>query len=264
MRRTKKFLINGFILTVTAMIMRSIGMIFNLYVSNKIGSEAVGTFGLVMSVYLFFVTFATSGLSLACTFLVSEQFSKGNFLDGLKAVKSCNLFALFLGVSSSLLILLFSNLISSYWLKNMISPTPFYLIAFGLPCIAISSVMNGYFSAVQKGYKSAIAQVLELSIKIIITIILLKYDSLKNVETICVYLILADVISEGFSCFFLSILYWFDKKKYSKRKVTSITFKRKILKITLPVSITSYIRSRAFYHKTIHSSKSFSLLWTTL
>lgn len=81
LRRTKIFFINGTILTITSLIMKSIGMVFNLYVANKIGSEAVGIFGLVMSVYMFAITLATSGLSLACTCIVSEQFSKGNFLD---------------------------------------------------------------------------------------------------------------------------------------------------------------------------------------
>ena len=56
MKRTKKFIINGFILTITALITRSISMVFNIYVSNKIGSEAVGVFSLVMSVYMFFIT----------------------------------------------------------------------------------------------------------------------------------------------------------------------------------------------------------------
>ena len=157
MKRTKKFIINGSILTLTALITRSISMVFNIYVSNKIGSEAVGVFSLVMSVYMFFITLATSGLSIACTYLVSQEFAKGNYLEGLKAVRSCNLFGLFLGIGSSILIILFSNIISTTWLNNKISAIPFYLIAIGLPCIAISSVINGYFSAVRKAYKSAIS-----------------------------------------------------------------------------------------------------------
>lgn len=234
---------NGFILTITNLIMRSMGMVFNLYVSNKIGSEAVGLFSLVMSVYLFAVTLATSGLNLACTNLVSEQFTKGNFLDGLKAVKSCHLFALFLGITSSCVVLIFSNTIAKVWLQNRISPTPLYLIALGLPFIASSSVMNGYFAAVRKAYKSAISQFFEVSIKMMVSIVLLRLVSLKSVEMVCICLLLADVISEIFSCLFLWILYQFDKRQYSKRKVTSITFKKRILKITFPVSITSYIRS---------------------
>lgn len=243
LKNTKIFFINGIILTITSFVMKSIGMVFNLYISNKIGSEAVGVFSLVMSVYLFAVTLATSGLSLACTCIVSEQFSKEKFFDALKAVKSCFIFSLFMGLGSSFLVLLFSNIISQNWLKSMVTPTPLYLISIGLPFISISSVINGYFSAVRKGYKSAFSQVFELLIKIVVTILLLNFYTDKSVEGICICLILADVISEICSCCLLLILYKIDKVKYCKRSISQITFKKKILKITFPVSITSYIRS---------------------
>ena len=244
MKRTKKFIINGFILTITALITRSISMVFNIYVSNKIGSEAVGVFSLVMSVYMFFITLATSGLSIACTYLVSQKFAREKYEEGLKAVKSCTLFAVFLGLGSSLLIILLSKIISINWLGNKVSAIPFYLIAIGLPCISISSVINGYFSAVRKAYKSAISQTLELIVKIIISVLFLKYFPLRSVESVCVLLILADVISEIFSVTLLSILYKIDKSFFNKRyKITGIRYKKKILSITLPISITSYIRS---------------------
>ena len=155
-------------------------MVFNIYVSNKIGAEAVGVFSLVMSVYLFAITLATSGLSLACTYLVSEQFAKENYLDGLKAVRSCNLFALLLGLTSSLLLFTTSSFIADIWLNQKVSALPFYCIALGLPFIAVSVVINGYFSAVRKAYKSAISQVLELSIKILVSIFLLNSPIYSN------------------------------------------------------------------------------------
>ena len=256
---------NGIILTITSLITKSIGMAFSIYVSNKIGSEAVGTFSLVMSVYLFAITLATSGLSLACTYIVSEQFAKRNFLDGLKAVRSCIFFSLFLGLGSSLLVLLFSNIISHNWLKSTVSCVPLYFISLGLPFIAVSSVINGYFSAVRKGYKSDISQIFELLVKIIVTIILLNLNINKNVEIICIFLILADVISEICSCSLLLILYSKDKLKYSARSISNITFKKKIIKITFPVSITSYICSglSTFKHFIIPNSLVlFALLYT--
>lgn len=234
---------NGIVLTMTAFIMKSIGMVFNLYVSNKIGSEAIGVFSLIMSVYMFAITLATSGLSLACTCIVSEQFAQNNFLNGLKAVKSCLLFALLLGLGSSFLVLLFSHVIAQNWLKSMISNVPLYLISIGLPFISISSVMNGYFSAMRKAYKTAFSQIFELVIKIMVSILLLNFYPNRDVETVCICLLLADVISEICSCCFLFSLYKIDKLIYCKRSITDITFKKKILKITFPVSITSYIRS---------------------
>ncbi len=239
----KRFFINGCILTITAFIMRAVSMAFNIYVSNKIGAEAVGIFGLVMSVYLFFVTFATSGLSLACTYLVSEKFAKNEYSEGVKVVKNCTSFGILLGLTSSMILISLANIISDNWLNSQISPVPFYLIAIGLPFIALSAVIKGYFSAVRKAYKSAFSQVIELSIKIFISIFLLKFYPISSVEIICIYLIMADVISEVFSGIILFVLYKFDIRNYLKRNISLTNFKKVIFKITFPVSITSYIRS---------------------
>lgn len=87
MRKAKLFLFNGIILTSTALIMRGIGMVFNIYVANKIGSEAVGIFSLIMSVYSFAITISTSGLGIACTCTVSEDFAKRIILVLLNLLK---------------------------------------------------------------------------------------------------------------------------------------------------------------------------------
>lgn len=79
MRKAKIFIINGIILTSSSLLIRGAGLIFNIYVANKVGQEAIGIFSLVMSVYSFAITFATSGISLACTCIVSEEFAKNNF-----------------------------------------------------------------------------------------------------------------------------------------------------------------------------------------
>ena len=243
MRKAKLFFINGIILTTTSLVLRGIGLLFNIYVANKVGSEAIGIFSLLMSVYSFAITVATSGIGIACTCIVSEEFAKKNYENGLKAVKTSILFAILLGISSSILIILFAPLISSTWLKNSVSEIPIYLISLGLPLISVSSVIGGYFSSVEKPYKSAISQILETIVKIIATIYLLYMNPSKDVESICISLILADVISEIFS-FSLNILFYkIDKQKYISKRSLPIQMKKKIFTIAFPISITSCIRS---------------------
>ena len=76
LRKAKVFFFNGIILTITSLIMRGAGLIFQIYVSNKIGTEAVGLFSLIMSVYMFAITIATSGISIAATCIISEELAK--------------------------------------------------------------------------------------------------------------------------------------------------------------------------------------------
>lgn len=242
-RKSKLFLINGSILTITALIMRFISLIFNIYISNKIGSEAVGIFSLVMAVYLFFITVATSGLSIAVTCIVSEKFAVNDKISAIKTVRTCIFFSLLLGIISGFLIILFSDFISKTCLHSMVSNRPLFFISIGLPFIAMSSCITAYFNSVRKAYKNAICQIFEFVIKFISTIILLGINIHNGVESICISLILADVISEVCSFTLILFFYIIDIRFKKLNNVRSFGQRIKIVKIAFPVAITSYIRS---------------------
>ena len=244
MRKRNLFLVNGLILTFTTLIMRIIGLVFNMYIANKIGSEAIGIFSLLMTIYSFAIILSTSGIGTACTCIVSEEFAKHNYLNGLKAVKTCCIFSILSSIIISIITILFAPIISSTLLKNSISNIPIYCISLGLPLISISSVINGYFSSVEKPYKSAISQILEIFVKIIFTFLLFhRNKDISNIESVCTILILADVISELFS-FVLNIgFYIIDTRKYINKRYLPMQMKKRIFFIAFPISITSCIRS---------------------
>lgn len=242
-QKSKLFLINGAILTSTSLLMKFAALIFNIYISNQIGSEAVGVFSLVMAVYLFFITVATSGLNIAVTVIVSEKFALNKNHQAIKAIRTCIFFSLLLGIAAGGLILLFSNFITSKCLHNMVSSGPLFYIAIGLPFIAMSSCISSYFATIRKAYKNAISQVFEFTIKMFATIILLKINISNGVEAICISLILADVISEICSFTLIFILYIIDIKLKKLEDIRSFGQRINILKIAFPVAVTSYIRS---------------------
>mgnify|MGYP002534637502 CR=1 FL=1 len=223
--------------------MKFAALIFNIYISNQIGSEAVGVFSLVMAVYLFFITVATSGLNIAVTVIVSEKFALNKNQKAIKAIRTCIFFSLLLGIAAGGLILLFSDFITSKCLHNMVSSRPLFYIAIGLPFIAMSSCISSYFATIRKAYKNAISQVFEFTIKMFATIILLKINISNGVEAICISLILADVISEICSFTLIFILYIIDIKLKKLEDIRSFGQRINILKIAFPVAVTSYIRS---------------------
>lgn len=242
-QKSKLFLINGAILTSTSLLMKFAALIFNIYISNQIGSEAVGVFSLVMAVYLFFITVATSGLNIAVTVIVSEKFALNKNQQAIKAIRTCIFFSLLLGIAAGGLILLFSDFITSKCLHNMVSSRPLFYIAIGLPFIAMSSCISSYFATIRKAYKNAISQVFEFTIKMFATIILLKINISNGVEAICISLILADVISEICSFTLIFILYIIDIKLKKLEDIRLFGQRINILKIAFPVAVTSYIRS---------------------
>ena len=94
-----------------------------------------------------------------------------------------------------------------------------YLICIALPFIAMSSAINGYFTAVRRVYKNALSKFFEEFVKIVCTAFLLSLIMPKGIDYACYSLILADVISEVLSFFALYIFYKYDKSRRSKWEI---------------------------------------------
>ena len=149
-------------------------MFFNIYISNTIGEEAVGVFTLVMSVYMFGITLASAGINIATTRVVAEELACKNEIGAKIAARKCIFISLFTGICASLIFFMFADFITVKCLHSRISKNVIYLICIALPFIAMSSAINGYFTAVRRVYKNAVAKFGEETVKIVFTAILLK------------------------------------------------------------------------------------------
>ena len=245
MKTLKLFIFNTLILLFSSIILQIIGMFFNIYISNTIGEEAVGVFSLVMSVYLFGITLASAGINISATRVVSEELACNNEAGAKRAAQRCLFFSLFFGTCASIIFFLGTDFIVTHCLHDRISQKVIYLICIALPFISMSSAVNGYFTAVRRVYKNAIAKFFEEFVKIVCTAILLKSLMPDGIDYACYSLILADVISEVLSFIYLYILYKFDKRKklLESRYKDLDSYNKRILRITIPVALTSYLRS---------------------
>ena len=237
------FLWNGILLTITSLAMRTIGLSFNVYISNKIGTEAVGIYQLIMSIYLFAITLANSGIHLASTRIVSEHLAFG-FETGIKkAVRKCLFYSLFMGLFSCLLLFFLSPWISAIWLHGKISSMPLRILAFSLPFLAMSSSMQGYFSAMRNVKKTAFSQIVEQVLQIYLVTCFLNFFMPEGLEYACLSLVLGSTLSEMASFLLLFVLYLRDKRKLQANLYEDTNYTKQILKISVPIAITSYIRS---------------------
>lgn len=245
MRTLKIFILNTFILLISSIILQIITMFFNVYISKTIGEEAVGVFSLVMSVYMFGITLASAGINISATRVVSEELACNNQVGAKKAAQRSVFFSLLFGICASIIFYIFADFITIYCLHNHISKNVIYLICIALPFIAMSSAINGYFTAVRRVYKNALAKMFEEFIKITCTAILLKSFMPDGIDYACYALILADVISEVLSFICLYLLYKIDKRKETleSRYKDLDSYNKRILRITIPVALTSYLRS---------------------
>lgn len=243
MKKIKVFILNSLVLLASSIILRIIGMFFNVYISNRIGTEAVGVFSLVMSVYLFGITLATSGITIASTRVISEELAFNNESGAKLATKKCIIISLITGIFASLVFFIFCDFIVTKCLHNRVSHKVIYTLCVALPFISMTSAMNGYFIAVRKAYKNAVSKFFEELVKIVATAMILNILMPSGLDYMCLSLILGDVISEVFSFLFTYFLLKKDKN-YSKcsRSICN-SYTPRILRISLPVAFTSYIKS---------------------
>lgn len=245
-KKLKTFLTNSIILIISSILFRIFSIFFNSYITQKIGKELLGLFNLVLSVYIFGITLANFGVNFSITRLVSEELAIGNKEGITKMAKRCIIISFACGILASSLFFLLSKPIVSICLHNKVDKNIIYLICIALPFISMSSTISGYFVAIRRVYKSTIAQFFEQIIKILITSFLLNLFLPNGLEYACFSLILGDLISEIFSFIFNYILYLKDSRIYKTPYTTHINMKyydKKIFEISVPIAITSFIRS---------------------
>ena len=244
MRTSKKFILNGIILTGTSLLMRWIGVMFNTYISNRLGSEGMGIYGLVQSVFGFAVTFACSGINFGATRLISESLANENWGDIKNALKKCVFYSLFFSLSASLIVSTGADFIGRKILEDIRTVKSIKILAISLPFISLSSVFNGYFSAVRRVYKNATVLIIEQFIQIFFTVKFISLFALKNVEYACVAIALGILISELISLMYNCLLCYFDIKKHSDTSSNlSAGMTKKLIKISLPLALSTYFRS---------------------
>ena len=257
MKRIKVFIFNTVILMVSGILLRVLAIYFNVYISNRIGTEMLGVFQLIMSVYLFGITLANFGINLSSTRVVSEELALGNVSGTKKVAKHCLYFSLISGISASFLFFTFRNFILEKCLHNKVSVEIIYMLCLALPLISMCNAINGYFAGIRKVYKNSIAQFWEQISKIVATTFLLNMFLPKGINYSCFALILGDLISEISSFIFIYILYLIEiKEKKSTIRFINLknifnnfknssekVYSKEIFRISFPVAITSYIRS---------------------
>ena len=228
---------------ISSLILQIISVGFNVYITNKIGEEALGVFNLIMSVYLFGITLAAAGINIASTRVVSEELACNNSSGAKEAAKKSIIISFCTGLIASCIFFIFADFIVTNCLHGKVSKIVIYPICVALPLIAMSSAIQGYFTALRKVYKNAISKFFEDIVKITFSTILVNLFMPPGLEYACFSLVLGDVISEIASFSLIFLLYLYEKKKSSVRYQDELSFTKRIFRIAGPVAVASYLRS---------------------
>ena len=233
-------------MTVTSLLLRTLGVAFNAFVSRRLGADGMGLFTLIMSVYGLSVTLAASGVNLASTRMCAEALGNGDEAAVSGALGRCLTYALTCGIVACIMLFWGAEYVSEVWLGDVRCMSSLRLLALSLPFIAASNVLHGYFTAVRKVSKSAATQIFEQLFKMLVTVWALLYIVPDGIEYACMALVGGGALAESASFTMALIFYLIDRRKIkhtalSREKGRRLT--RELFNITIPVAAAAYVRS---------------------
>ena len=240
------FIKNAIILTMSSLALRFAGIIFKVWLAAAIGSEGIGLYQLIFSVYVLISTFASSGISTAVTRLTAEELALGSKKGTLKILKRCIQLSLFIGILSLVIVFFGAEPIAKYFLGDLRAVSSLKILPLSLPFMAISSCFRGYFIARRKVTPNAVSQLAEQGFRIGIVLFLVKKFISKGITKCCMAVMLGDVISECVGCLIITLIFLKDKEKLnflSGRRTLNYPILKKILHISVPITSGRYLNT---------------------
>ncbi|MBR5480055.1 MAG: polysaccharide biosynthesis protein [Clostridia bacterium] len=166
-RPKQSFLKGALVLSLAALIVKIIGAVFKIPLANILGGDGMGYYTTAYDMYMPIYVLSNAGLPVAVARVVAECTSKGRFRDARKVLKLSNLIFFCTGLTGMLIMFLgaewFVNYIKNpgaYLAVMMMAPTVFFV------CLTCS--FRGYYEGLQNMVPTAISQVVEALVKLIL------------------------------------------------------------------------------------------------
>ena len=167
MNDKKRFFKSGIMLTLVGLAMRTVGMFFGAFISRLVGAEGTGLYTLIMTVYSFAVTFATSGISLTVTRLVAASIGEGREEKVKEVIGGAIIWALGFSTFATLGLFISAEFIGNRILSDPRTIFSLKILAFSLIPASLMAVFSGYFVGVKRVSFNAVVSVFCQAAKII-------------------------------------------------------------------------------------------------
>ena len=234
------------VLMFSQVIIKIVGLIYKLYLTNKqgFGDKGNAIYGSAFQIYAIFLTISSIGVPNAISKLVSSKVAIGDNKGAYRIFKIA--FAIFglLGFIGSSILFFEANYIANIYIHIPEAEIAILALAPSVFLVSIASVLRGYFNGRENLTVTANSQSLEQIFKTLITIIIVEQIatiSSNNTILMAGAATLATTLATLFSLFYLYRYFEKKKKEVWQEVVSSTKYKkdsiRKIIKSILAVSV---------------------------
>ena len=197
---------NAALLTGSDVVLRLAGMGLRIWLANALGGAGMGLYQLVLAVYGLFVTLATAGISVAATRLLTEELSRDKAAARGMLVRLV-LAGLGLGGLAMVAQLATAGLAAKWWLGDVRAAAALRTSALGLPWMAVSAVLRGFFLARRWVEPNVLSQLAEQTVRIAAVVWALTRTQGWPDGSRCALVLAATALSEAVSTALMALFY---------------------------------------------------------
>ena len=165
MEKRRDFVYGAFILAVSGFLVKLIGAIFRIPLTNLVGAAAMGYYSSAYSVYIVLLSLATSGMPTGIAVMVSRAIALNKPRDISRTMKIAASVFVTLGAVISIVgtifakpIAIFMNSEDAYFAMVALMPAVF--------CISVVALFKGYFQGFDNMVPTAISNLIEAAVKL--------------------------------------------------------------------------------------------------
>ncbi len=237
-------------LTLSTLIVKLLGVIYKIPLSNYLGDEGMGYFNSAYTVFSFFYIICTAGVPKAVMILTTASRTEKRGEESLKTVKCALSFFFFLGSLMTILLIIFAPALSSLIgskkaMMTIVSIAPSVLF------VSVAGVIRGKLTADMNFLSISVSSIIEALGRLLFGLFFayMGIEKCLSVEMVSALTILGVTLGAFFGLVYLYFTY---KKAESKEKsgqnaVFVIPNKletiKRLFKISMPITLSASVMS---------------------
>lgn len=231
---------NTAILTATSFLLRFIGMVFKIWLTGAVGSEGIGLYSLVTSVYFLAAAFASDGLAAAVVQSVSSRPHLSR-REAERILKAASLLTLMAAGLFGGLIFGGSRLIATYLIADGRIVVCLKVLCLALPFKGLAACLKGYYYARRQTLQPALSQIFEQLVRIAVIMAAVSFCPQGNLVWLTAAIALGDAVSEAASYFYMLFFFKKASRLLPSEPTSEKRHLRELLKTALPIAGSRYL-----------------------
>lgn len=167
-KKKDDFLVQGAILAFAAVVVKIIGVVYRIPLTNILGDEGNGFYGYAFEVYAMALMLSSFSLPIAVSKLVSARVAMRQRRNAFRVFLCALVFSIVVGALVCLIIFFGAGAISSHIMESPLSVYALKVLAPGLFIVSMMGVFRGYFQGLGTMVPTAVSQVIESTINAVV------------------------------------------------------------------------------------------------